>query len=84
MNLVWGHDQIILGDSSGKEILRKKHYGLPFMDWDDFVGARKLLAKTHIQDRHESQSETSVNTVIMDLAGDGVCLPAEWKQWTMA
>eukprot|EP00975_Prorocentrum_lima_P070244 12930899-Prorocentrum_lima.AAC.1 len=59
----------------------KKHYGLPFMDSDDLVGARKMLAKSHIHGRREYQPEALLDAVIMDLAGDGVRIPEEWKQW---
>eukprot|EP00975_Prorocentrum_lima_P001648 353165-Prorocentrum_lima.AAC.1 len=34
IKLIWGNDTITLQDSSGKELLLQRHYGLPFMDWD--------------------------------------------------
>eukprot|EP00975_Prorocentrum_lima_P051381 10763402-Prorocentrum_lima.AAC.1 len=38
MELVCRSDQIISGDASGKDILLKKHYVIPYMEWDDVVG----------------------------------------------
>eukprot|EP00975_Prorocentrum_lima_P014552 3085583-Prorocentrum_lima.AAC.1 len=36
MKLVWGRDKVALVDQDEKDIIRSLHYGLPFMDWDDF------------------------------------------------
>eukprot|EP00975_Prorocentrum_lima_P018675 3933131-Prorocentrum_lima.AAC.1 len=36
MKLVWGTDKATLEYQDGTHIIRKLHFGLPFMQWDDF------------------------------------------------
>eukprot|EP00975_Prorocentrum_lima_P048538 10154172-Prorocentrum_lima.AAC.1 len=36
MEMVWGTGEVTLDDQDGKDIILTLHFGLPFMDWDDF------------------------------------------------
>eukprot|EP00975_Prorocentrum_lima_P043938 9214587-Prorocentrum_lima.AAC.1 len=36
MTLVWGTDKVALVGQDGKELILSLHFGLPFMEWDDF------------------------------------------------
>eukprot|EP00975_Prorocentrum_lima_P009085 1933412-Prorocentrum_lima.AAC.1 len=36
LKLVWGADKVALVGQDGKEIPLSLHFGLPFMEWDDF------------------------------------------------
>eukprot|EP00975_Prorocentrum_lima_P005030 1094710-Prorocentrum_lima.AAC.1 len=39
----------------GKEIILSLHFGLPFMELDDFSNdVRKKLAKSHVAGRHQA------------------------------
>eukprot|EP00975_Prorocentrum_lima_P043238 9075814-Prorocentrum_lima.AAC.1 len=37
MKLEWGKDRVALVGQDGKEITLSLHFGLPFMEWDDFA-----------------------------------------------
>eukprot|EP00975_Prorocentrum_lima_P035539 7471723-Prorocentrum_lima.AAC.1 len=39
MKLEWGNDKVALVDQDGEEISRSLHFGLPFMEWDDFANS---------------------------------------------
>eukprot|EP00975_Prorocentrum_lima_P017662 3728298-Prorocentrum_lima.AAC.1 len=46
MKLEWGKDKVALVGRDGKEIPLSLHFGLSFMEWDDFANyVRKKLAK---------------------------------------
>eukprot|EP00975_Prorocentrum_lima_P042311 8890807-Prorocentrum_lima.AAC.1 len=36
MKLAWGKDKVAPVDQDGKGIILSLHFGLPFMEWDDF------------------------------------------------
>eukprot|EP00975_Prorocentrum_lima_P018834 3967067-Prorocentrum_lima.AAC.1 len=55
MKLEWGKDKVALVGQDGKEIILSLHFGLPFMEWDDFANdVRKKLAKHHLAGRHQA------------------------------
>eukprot|EP00975_Prorocentrum_lima_P013915 2956419-Prorocentrum_lima.AAC.1 len=55
MKLVWGTDKVMLADQDGNDIIQRLHFGLPFMDWDDFSGSvGKKLAQSHLSGRHQA------------------------------
>eukprot|EP00975_Prorocentrum_lima_P044740 9371791-Prorocentrum_lima.AAC.1 len=37
MKLEWGKDKVALVGQDGKEIILSLHFGLPFMEWEDFA-----------------------------------------------
>eukprot|EP00975_Prorocentrum_lima_P064940 12900454-Prorocentrum_lima.AAC.1 len=41
-----------------------------------------MLAKSHTKGRHDCHPETPVNTVVLELSGDGVSISEDCKQWT--
>eukprot|EP00975_Prorocentrum_lima_P064724 12899246-Prorocentrum_lima.AAC.1 len=53
--MVYGTGKVTLEDQDGQEIILTLHFGLPFMDWDDFSGSeRKKLAQSHLPGRHQA------------------------------
>eukprot|EP00975_Prorocentrum_lima_P028752 6040472-Prorocentrum_lima.AAC.1 len=55
MKLEWGKDRGALVGQDGKDITLPLHFGLPFMEWDDFANdVRQKLAKSHLAGRHQA------------------------------
>eukprot|EP00975_Prorocentrum_lima_P047604 9950128-Prorocentrum_lima.AAC.1 len=53
--MVWGTDKVTLEDHDGIETILTLHFGLPFMDRDDFSGSvRKKLAQSRLPGRHQA------------------------------
>eukprot|EP00975_Prorocentrum_lima_P053079 11131878-Prorocentrum_lima.AAC.1 len=53
--MVWGADKVTLEDQDGKDIIQTLHFGLPFVDRDDFSGrVRKKQAPSHLPRRHQA------------------------------
>eukprot|EP00975_Prorocentrum_lima_P063066 12889272-Prorocentrum_lima.AAC.1 len=50
-----GKDKVSLVGQAGKDIILSLHFGLPFIEWEDFANdVRKKLAKSHLAGRHQA------------------------------